>query len=44
MTDLVYHSKLLTFLKENPQLAMSLSQLRLNVESAMEETKDLASA
>ena len=42
MTDLVYHSKLLTFLKDNPHLAQSDSELRLNTESVMEETKELS--
>ena len=44
MTDLVYHSRLLTYLKENPQLSISDSELRLNVESALEETKKLSSS
>ena len=42
MTDLVYHAKLLTYLRDNPHLAQSESVMRLNIDSAMEETKELS--
>ena len=42
MTDLVYHAKLLTYLRDNPHLAQSESVMRLNIDSAMEESKELS--
>ena len=42
MTDLAYHAKLLTYLRDNPHLAQSESVMRLNIDSAMEETKELS--
>ena len=39
ITDLTYHTKLLSFLIENPQLTESTSALRLNHSSALGERK-----
>ena len=40
MTDLTYHTKLLAYIKANPGLEESPSNLRLNQSSALEERKD----
>jgi hypothetical protein len=40
MSDLTYHSKLLAYIIENPQMTESPSDLRLNRSSALEERKD----
>ena len=40
VTDLAYHSRLLKFLKDNPHLTRTDSELKLNADSTFEESKD----